>query len=66
MTPARQAHLMKVVRETKCLEEMHGVRLQLSHQQEITPEIYTAMRARVEDLAKAERVKAAAWWARRT
>ena len=65
MKTPRISHLLGVVRNTKSLAEMEGVRRQLAHQQELVGEVYTAMEARVTELARAEGITPAKWWGRR-
>lgn len=65
MTPARIAQLKRVIAETPSLTELEGVRAQLTHQQELVGEVYQALSAQVDLLAKREGINPAKWWRRR-
>ena len=50
MTQARLDHLRRQIATCKCLGELDGMRVQLSHQGELTTDIMAAIRDRQDEI----------------
>ena len=62
VTPARSEHLLRMIASATSLDELEGMRKQLSFQQELTGDVYAAMQRRVDALARTEGISPAKWW----